>query len=679
MNKLWSVILIIFFCLTFGVISYGSINIVEDTYFVIASSDKESFSLDGHWQFYWNQLLTPEDINKYQIESNYLEVPKPWNNQMINAERLPSVGYGTYHIKLKIPKEDIGMNKALSFYYVGSAYRLWINGKEYPGVGVVGTSKQEEMLQLQRNLVSFEPESEVVEIVVQVSNFSFRKGGILSEVIYGDWDVLFRSILIETCLTLFIIGGSLLFGVYHIIIYFIRKNELALLFIGFLAIAVAIRAFVLTEFVVSSFFSTLNWSLLIKVEYLIEIVGFILVVLLYKQLFPKEVSRFLVRLSYLIAVCLSIIIVFTSTDVFTNLLPYHMIAMVSILLYLTIYVSTMSAVRKREGAKIQLIAMSIVLLAVINDGLVAVMLLESIYLIEYAFILFILLQAVIVSNRYARLFQQNNTLAEQLLDLNHSLEEKVNQRTKKLNEKNRELEDMQRTRTKLLANIAHDIGTPIVGVQTYLQIVKEGKIKVDIHQILPQIMEKLSYIQRLNNDLLELSKLESRQLPFHLEKVTVKKFMNDTFQIIQLDLIQNAACHLGRTESNVNGEEAILNIDKTRIMQVIQNYVTNAIKFNDSSEKVIILHWFIQRRNQQEEKTYELVVEVVDNGIGISVEELDYIFERFYKKFEGNLEGSGLGLAIVKEIIEQHGGAVGARSKQGKGSIFYFTLPVDLK
>src|SRR5690606_35408233 len=132
---------------------------------------------------------------------------------------------------------------------------------------------------------------------------------------------------------------------------------------------------------------------------------------------------------------------------------------------------------------------------------------------------------------YHRIHVHNARLTKELLSLNSTLEQKIEERTEELRDKNIELEELQQTRTKMLANIAHDIGTPLAGVKTFLQILKEDRIQVDRLQVFEKLYEKLSYIQHLNQDLLELSMLESRQLSLDRKKIKISEFLHEIARV----------------------------------------------------------------------------------------------------------------------------------------------------
>ena len=635
-----------------------------------SEKDNQVISLNGKWELYWGQLLTPTELIHNDTMPKMVTVPGSWSNLSENEPELSRFGYATYRLIVPIPQEDIGVEQGLLLNYVGSAYRIWIDGREYRGLGQVGTHKSEENIHLQKNLITFTPTSEQFEIFLQVSNFSFREGGIFRDVTYGDLEQLTNDFLREGFFRVLIIGGSLIIGLYHVLIFIIRRKEMPVLFIGLLSLALSARTFLLSEAIVSLLFTSVHWELLIKVEYLVEIALFIFLVFLYKNLFPNEVHRWGLLLSYIVAAVLSLFIIVSPIEIFTLTMPYHLPVLLAFVFYYIFIVGVLATIRKREGAILNIIAGILFISAAVNDYLVSLLVINNLYMLEIAFIFFIVIQAVIVFNRYASLLRENVRLTGDLINLNQSLEEKIEERTQKINEKNQQLVELQKTKTRLLANIAHDIGTPLAGIQTLLRLIREGNNKVDIQDSLPRILDNLSYIQRLNSDLFELSKLESHSLSFYFQQIAQSQYIQDISPALRFEL-QNIEVEL-KVEQMLS-EEIYVQMDRQRINQVVQNFISNGIKFNHSEHKMITLRCY------QEEIQNEVVIEVEDNGIGISPEEVPNVFERFYKKEEGNLSGSGLGLAIVKEIIQQHGGRVGVRSNLGDGCTFYFTLPIVRK
>jgi signal transduction histidine kinase len=637
-----------------------------------ALSDKQT-SLDD-WEFYWMQLLSPDDIASSGDVPQSIKVPSSWGGQTLDGTALTSHGYATYRTMIHVDSGDNGRIKALFLPHIGSAYQLWVDGVLMEQVGVVGKSMEEETPRLQAKIVFIKPNHKDIEIVIQVSNFSFREGGILDQIQYGDTKVVISLTLKDILRDILMIGGFLFIGLYHLIIFSTRRNELSILLIGLGGIAAMIRTLFASEHIAGAIIPIQSWEVLVKVEYLSEVISYALLFLLMKHLYPKEVHTTMLRVSYGVAICYGLYILFTPARIYTDTILIQVSIMSVILLYFVGYVGIMAAIRQREGARLNLIALFIIVLAAMNDTLLVTHLIDTIPLVEYSYANFIFFQAIIVSYRYSLLFNKNRTLASELSAMNRTLEDKVADRTKELNEKNEQLGRMQQTRSRMLANIAHDLGSPIVGIQTYLQLMKDGIVQSGNQDVIQQLYGKSDDMKQLIEDLFELTKLESKAITFDWRKMEVKAFINEVFHRFELDLINaNLTLKWGRMETAAAGREAFFRIDVSRLHRVIQNFMDNAVKFSRAIGSTITWSCYIV---DEETSGPNIRIEVADEGEGIEPDELPYIFERFYKKQEGNEAGSGLGLAIAKEIVEQLGGVVGVESELGKGSMFYCILPI---
>ncbi len=648
-------------------------------YLSIFSQDEQGSPIQGEWEFYWMERFNPEDIKNTSVKPSRIQVPSSWGGQELEGRILTSHGYATYHKKLIVHPEDVGSPKGLYLESIGSAYTLWIDGELILQLGTVGTSLAEETPEFQAKLVTFEPNQETVDIVIQVSNYSFREGGILEDVLYGNTNVLIPSIFKGVLKDVILMGGFLFLGLYHLVVYSIRRKELSILLIGIGGIVAMIRVLFVSEFLVGVIIPIENWEILVKIEYIAELVGFMILILLMKMMYPGEVHTSMLRLSYGFTISFIGYILLTPARIFTETVLIQVSLMAVILLYFVGYVGIVAAIREREGARLNLIALFVIILAMINDVLVVTQLTKLPLMLAYSLINFAMFQAIIISYRYSLLFNKNRTLASELVIMNRTLEEKVSNRTRELNEKNEELGRMQNFRTRMLANIAHDLGSPIVGIQTYLQLMKDGLVQAGNQEVIQQLYGKSDDMKGLIEDLFELTKLESREITFDWKGMEVKSFINDIYRKFEYDLDREGrALRLGKVDTAHAGREAFFRIDPFRMNRVMQNFIDNAVKFSSRSSGTITINCFLLLEELKGSIPH-VRMEVIDQGIGITEDELPNVFQRFYKKQDGNENGSGLGLAIVKEIIEHHQGTVGVESEIGQGSVFYVTVPIYLE
>lgn len=273
------------------------------------------------------------------------------------------------------------------------------------------------------------------------------------------------------------------------------------------------------------------------------------------------------------------------------------------------------------------------------------------------------------------------SLNQELFIMNVKLEEKVKERTFDLENANIDLSKMNdnlvamsKSRRQLLANIAHELGTPIMMVHSYLQALQEGLINTDDVYYNELVFEKITLLNRLINDLSDLSKLEAGQASLDVKRIDLYEWLEHTCNKIEFDVKRLGRLY-GKTNQLVNKLEFICFLDTIRMDQVFTNLISNAIKNTDGVNGKITLSASI---NQQRNR---LTIKFSDNGIGIDEQQLAFLFERFYKSpkpiSSDKTTGTGLGLAIVKEIILGHNGTIEAESELNIGTSFYITLPIQ--
>lgn len=226
-------------------------------------------------------------------------------------------------------------------------------------------------------------------------------------------------------------------------------------------------------------------------------------------------------------------------------------------------------------------------------------------------------------------------------------------------------EQLQRQKNDFLGIASHELKTPITVIKSYSQVLESIlKEKGNLHEaaMASKMSQQVDKINSLIVDLLDTTKINSGQLQFNDIDFDFSKMVNEVFEDIKL----TTTSHQLIIESNAS---CIVHADKERISQVVDNYVTNAIKYSPEGSKIII---------RSELKNKEVVFSVQDFGIGIDAEKKDKVFEQFYrvpgKGAPNSYPGIGLGLYIASEIIRRENGRVWVESELGKGSVFYFSL-----
>lgn len=245
------------------------------------------------------------------------------------------------------------------------------------------------------------------------------------------------------------------------------------------------------------------------------------------------------------------------------------------------------------------------------------------------------------------------------------LENEIKQMFEKTKNDIEYLERLQKMRSQFLANVSHELRTPIFAIQGYLETLLNGALndpKVNKH-----FLEKAEHhtvnLSNLLNDLIDISMIESGEMRMSYRYFDISDFIKNIvneFSLIAEEKNIQIIFNPPNTGLQVFG-------DKERLRQVFVNLIQNAIKYTDEGNVEILL--------EEEKKSVNIIV--IDTGIGIPQEDLDRIFERFYRVDKARSKavgGTGLGLAIVKHIIDAHSSKIIVESVYGKGSKFSFKL-----
>jgi signal transduction histidine kinase len=265
---------------------------------------------------------------------------------------------------------------------------------------------------------------------------------------------------------------------------------------------------------------------------------------------------------------------------------------------------------------------------------------------------------------------ENAKLFEQAYRSSQTFEQKVHQRTKELESALGEVQQISKTKSEFISAVSHELRTPLTSIKGYAAILMTGKLG----QIPDQVKERLDRINKhsdnlvkLINDLLDISRIESGKVDMKFSKVNLASMIDNVHDLLTPQLRDKDIKLLLDVDKNIPD----VNVDSTQIERVFINLVNNAIKFTPERGTITV------RAKKDAEK---ITISVIDTGIGIKREDLNKLFNEFYRvdnEINQNVKGTGLGLALAKKIVEAHSGKMSVASEPQKGSTFYFTLPIE--
>jgi|LSQX01.3.fsa_nt_gb signal transduction histidine kinase len=244
-------------------------------------------------------------------------------------------------------------------------------------------------------------------------------------------------------------------------------------------------------------------------------------------------------------------------------------------------------------------------------------------------------------------------------------EDEIGELAKSFNNMAVELENLEEMRRGFIANISHELRTPMTSIHGFIEGILDGTVPPERQkEYLTIVRDETKRLNRLTTDLLDLARMESGEIKLNLINININELIRRCIIKLENQIVQKDI----QIEANFEEEEAFVNADADSIERVIINLVYNAIKFVSQNGKITI--GTAKYRNKVE-------VFVEDNGIGIDSNEIDFIWDRFYKTDKSRSEDKtsmGLGLSIVKNIINEHKQDIWVKSEVGKGTKFSFTL-----
>jgi PAS domain S-box-containing protein len=238
-----------------------------------------------------------------------------------------------------------------------------------------------------------------------------------------------------------------------------------------------------------------------------------------------------------------------------------------------------------------------------------------------------------------------------------------------LAEQNRQLRELDRLKDEFVALVSHELRTPLTSILGYLELLLDGDaggISAEQERFLKVIDRNAKRLVRLVGDLLLVAQIEAGTLALEHEPIDLAHVVSEC-----IEAARPTALEKGLQLSLEGHESAQLLGDRTRLAQLLDNLVSNAIKFTPAGGRVVVRLW---------RDDAEVRVEVADSGIGIAAEEQDQLFQRFFRTAEATrlaIQGTGLGLTITKAIAEAHGGGIELASERGAGTTFIVRLPVE--
>jgi len=584
------------------------------------------FNLDGEWEFYYGELLAPDDFAEGKPDGAIISVPSS-----LKDAGYPLKNCATYRLTIETDEPELMM----FIPQIPDASKLWINGKLLFSAGTVGKTPKEIVTSWRNDFVTFSPENGRAEVVVQAANQGFHFGGMRYSVTIGRTDVLLKDSILRRVFLGGVIGVFLIMTLYHVVLFIHNRGEWVY-FVFALFCAVASVRFLLEINGFAQMFLKDGMGVgLIKLRFVIMIMYCIWCIMPYTQfLFLKPPGKF--RRAFF-AVCIFIPVIAVVV------LPYGAIdyQIISVVL-LTTVISFIDLLRSKFMLKDPYNLFFIFAL-----GLFAVWLPITTYIVKdtlfmqavFTSIFIVLSECFLLSVGYAE----------------------TKRKTEESEKEAAALERLNILKTDLMRTISHETLTPLAVMMGYSEITARDARKsgqgLEFVDNLDTIAAEAKRIAEMIEEMRQMAVAREYSKDTHL--VDIKKVITKIAGLYTKVLERKGTT----LKLDIAGGLPLVLGNESEFTQVIFNLLRNADTHTENGTVIISAEALPER----------IRVTVSDTGCGIPQELLPRVFER---GVHGDNEGSGFGLAICRDIIAAYGGEILIDSEQGKGTAVTFALPV---
>ena len=626
-------------------------------------------AMDGEWLVSWDRLAGEESLNPLPAPDGKVWVPFTlpaiWNGVVRpDGQAMGGMGAATFRLRILLPP---GMPPlTLKIPSVNSAMRVWVDGRPVDAAGVPAlTAAQERPFSISR-FVTLHGGQRVVELAVEVSNHFHFEGGIGRTIFLdanGSLSRLWQRQLMTNAGALMSLTLMALFFV-----AFLRQRlSAAPLFLVMLLVACAMRL-VCTSELLRIFFPGVPEVWVYRLEYLPIYMFCPIYFHLLQELFPGCLHRRVGRGMLAVAAPGLLLVLVTEPAQFTRLRDVASLLLVLSALYFA-WCLAVAALRRHAGAILLGAGALTFLGAVVHDAMMYAHFFESIDLVPYGALLFLFSHALALGRRVETAFLNERRLSQELAALNEGLERQIAERTRALSDKSASLE-------RFLANLSHEVRTPLNAVLGMVRLIRREGPTAQLDERLRVADGAGRHLVSMLDTILDLSRLEAGRMELHPQPTDVVSLVEDAVALMRAGA-EEKGLDLSLTVSGLGA--ARFWIDPLRLRQIVLNLLSNAVKFTERGGVEVTL----TAKPAPPEAGgggVILCLTVADSGPGVPQAAQAIIFQPFHR-LEGHRltgsrrDGAGLGLAIVNGLVGLMGGDVGLEERAGGGSIFTVSLP----
>ncbi len=594
--------------------------------------------LDGTWEFYWGELLNAQGIVS-KTSKDYYELPALWNDQETeNGISLKGKGCATYRLRLVLPESKGNYTFHVEDMY--SAFVLMVAGDTIYSNGKVGLNRNTYEPEWKPGFASFTPSSDTTEIILQIANYDHKKGGISESLRIGLPKAMENRQLEIMVYDLILTGSLMMGGLFFLGLFFFGHHDKAILYFALFCIVYSYRVIGFGYYVLHQLVD-ISWYLTIRLEYISLFASAFLFGRFIRHLYPSETPMLAWRAMSVVCLFFGMLSLIAPVSWFTHLVePFFALLVFYLGLTLMIYVRAYK--KKLVGSKYALVSTVVIFVVFLYNIMAYYSWLPQMVIASFfGYVIFFFSQSLILSFRFAYFLKSERDRAELA----------------------------SKAKSDFLSTISHEIRTPLNGVVGLSHLLLQEHPREDQRENLVSLRFSAEHLTSLINDILDYNKLESGAVELEEMDVNLPE-LGHRIHHSYLGKAEEKQLNLTYYCDPKVAKSLIL--DATRMSQVMNNLLDNAIKFTKQGNVHLAL-----KLVSETEKNQTVLFEVIDSGIGIPMGKQSAIFERFTQASSSTTRefgGSGLGLSIIKKLLEIQGTEIQVKSEVGKGATFFFEI-----
>lgn len=641
-----------FFCLMVSLAATAKVSVISDGSKGIIPLESNFWDL--HYGKTYEQLV---QVGFQQPETCI--VPGSWGSSMHSE-----LGYGTYVSRIIWPQAK-GKQLAIHLNAIGTNYELYVNGVNLAKAGIFGKVKEKSKPDFKPGIFLFVPNSDTLEIALQVANFHYRQGGLWYTPEIGLAENLAKHFHFELIYLAFICGALIVLFFYFLGYYYTKTKDKTSLYFSLVSLFSALRIASTGEILLKQISPTIPWEIVVRIEFasLAFIVLFGLVY--FHSLYPRDVNKKVVKFIGTIFTVLGIWYVLSPVFYSSFTIPYLLFFCVLAAGY--IFNAVVKVIlQKRRFALLAGAGFLVIFLAGINDILHSQGFINSYFLLPIAIFAFSILQALTITRKFSNAFSEIELLSNQLKEINKNQKEIIGERTALLHLQAQELQKSNSIKDKVFSIIAHDLRAPIKSLSTVLTWVSEDDLTYEeLKKSLGGISKNVDTLNLTLENLLQWSRSQLNGVKSEPELIDIRKPIQEMADLYKIQLNEKNISF-----NNQVHEMKVVYFDKHQLNLILRNLISNAIKFTDLNGVIEII--------ASTPTPNRTLICIKDNGLGMNEEAIQKVFSavEHYTTFgTKNEKGTGLGLLLCKEYIEAGEGKIWIESEINRGTSVFFELP----